>query len=94
MRSRKDEEDRDFFEPAIEALTQSVGETPLMIGSRQIAESLARPGTFGEKTLGGAIGSFVPTLVSDIGEAVDPLQRETRGQGVLGPMEKRIPFLR
>jgi hypothetical protein len=80
--------------PTLEVAGQAIGEQPLLIGSRQIAESLAKPGSFGERTLGGAIGSFVPTLASDIAEGIDPLQRETKGQGILGQAQKRFPFLR
>jgi hypothetical protein len=88
----RDEDDKDFFNPAIEALTHSIGEAPLMAGVNQMAESLTRPGSTGEKLLGGAIGSFVPTIASDVAEAIDPAQREPKG--ILGQTQKRIPGLR
>jgi hypothetical protein len=33
-------------------------------------------------------------MVSDVAEAIDPTARDTRGQGITGYAQKRIPFLR
>ncbi len=48
----------------------------------------ARPGEVG-KPLGRLAGSFVPTIASDLAEAVDPKQREA--EGFVGQVAKRIP---
>jgi hypothetical protein len=76
--TQQEGEDAGFL-PAVEVAAQAIGEQPLLIRSKQIAESLTRPGSTGERLLGGAIGSYVPTMVSDVAEAIDPTARETRG---------------
>jgi hypothetical protein len=80
--------------PVLETIGQSVSEQPLLIGTKQVGEAVTKPGTTGERLLGGLAGSFVPTFVSDIAEAFDPLQRDTRGAGILGAAQKRIPGAR
>jgi hypothetical protein len=80
--------------PTLEIMGQAVGEQPLLIGSKQIGEALTKPGSVGEKLLGGLAGSFVPTIASDVAEAIDSTQRETRGAGITGQFQKRVPGLR
>lgn len=78
--------------PALEVLGQAVGEQPLLVGTKQVAEGLAKPGTVGEKFLGGYAGSLVPTAVSDVAEAFDPQQRTATG--ITGRAQSRIPGAR
>lgn len=90
--TRQEAEDARGQLPYLETIAQAVGEQPLLIGSRQIAETLRSPGAVGERTIGAALGSFVPTAISDVAEAIDPTQRDARG--LAGPVTKRIPGLR
>jgi hypothetical protein len=89
--TEQDSEDTGLL-PAVEVAGQAIGEQPLLIGSKMIGESLTRPGTTGERLLGGLAGSFVPTALADVAESLDPTQRESKG--IMGQFEKRIPFLR
>jgi hypothetical protein len=43
--------------PVLETVGQSVGEQPLLIGTKQIGEALTKPGTTGERLVGGIAGS-------------------------------------
>ena len=78
--------------PALEVAGQAVAEQPLLIGTKQVAEALTKPGSVGEKFLGGYLGSTVPTMVSDVAEAFDPQQREATG--ITGRLQGRIPGVR
>ncbi len=78
--------------PALEVAGQAIGDQPLLIGSKQIAEALAKPGTVGEKFAGGYLGSLVPAAASDLAEAIDPTQREATG--ITGRALSRIPGAR
>jgi hypothetical protein len=93
-RETKQESEDTGLMPTLEVAGQAIGEQPLLIGSKQIGEAITKPGSVGEKLLGGLAGSFVPTIASDIAEGIDPQQRETKGEGILGQAQKRIPFLR
>lgn len=78
--------------PALEVAGQVVGEQPLLIGSKQVFEALTKPGTVGERFVGGYLGSLVPTAVSDVAEAFDPQAREA--PGITGRLQSRIPGVR
>jgi hypothetical protein len=70
---------------------QVVGESPLAIGSKDVAKSLTQPSSLAEKA-GAFAGSFVPSIVSGAGAAMDDRERE--GRGFVGQVEKRVPYLR
>ncbi len=67
----------------------AVAEQPLL----EAAKSLAQPGPASE-TAGKLAGSFIPTMVSDVAELIDPQQRDARGQGFTAQIAKRTPFAR
>jgi hypothetical protein len=60
---------------------------PLLNAAREVTED----GRTGDR-LGRMAGSFVPTGVSDVADALDDKQREARGFGA--QVKKRIPFVR
>jgi hypothetical protein len=70
-----------------------MGSQPLLQGSQEIAGAIRNVGGT-ERSIGRIAGSFVPSILSDIAEAIDPQQRETKGEGILAPTQRRIPFLR
>jgi len=88
-RPMKDESKR--FEKVAGAATKTVAEQPLLLGAKDISEALTRPGKVGERA-GRIAGSFVPTIVNDVGELTDPTRREA--SGFTGQIQKRIPILR
>jgi hypothetical protein len=73
------------------AATQTVAQQPLLIGAKEVSEAITRPGTVGERA-GRIAGSFVPTIVSDVGELTDSQRRE--GRGFVGNIARRIPGAR
>jgi len=70
---------------------QAVAQQPLLIGAKEVSEAITRPGTTGERA-GRIAGSFVPTIVSDVGELADSTRRE--GKGFIGQVQRRVPFAR
>jgi hypothetical protein len=79
--------------PLAEVALQAISDQPFLRGTKDIAEAITSPGGL-EKKVGNIAGSFVPAIASDVAEAIDPQQRETRGEGILAPTQKRIPILR
>lgn len=92
IQRESNQERDDALKAYLEAGAQAVGEQPLLIGAQQIASALKQPGTFTSKTLGGVAGSFVPTMVSDIGQIADTERRQT--DTFPRQIENRIPGLR
>lgn len=86
---RKDESRT--FEKVAGVATQAVAQQPLLIGAKEIGGALTQPGTAPEKA-GKLAGSFVPTIVSDVGGLTDRVRRE--GKGFAGKVQQRIPGLR
>jgi hypothetical protein len=71
----------------------AVAEQPLLEGAADVLGMLK--GRTSPVEEGGKIaGSFIPTAVSDIGEFIDPNQRQAKGEGFAAQIEKRIPGLR
>ena len=70
---------------------QVVAQQPLLIGAKDIGEAITQPMKTSERA-GRIAGSFVPTIVNDVGELADPVRRE--GRGFTGQIQKRIPLLR
>jgi hypothetical protein len=66
----------------------AIGEQPLLEATKQLSGAVSRPGA----TAGQLAGSFIPTAVSDVGELIDPAQRQA--EGFLPQIEKRIPGVR
>ena len=77
---------------------KSFMEQTAMTGVNQMAEALNNPGEVGPSYIAGLVSSFVPTLVSDIGRSVDPMERDTKGQTfgekVTNRVQARIPGAR
>ncbi|HEU0179433.1 MAG TPA: hypothetical protein VFV58_34815 [Blastocatellia bacterium] len=76
---------------AAAAVTQTVAQQPLLTGAKDISEAITRPGSVSERA-GRIAGSFVPTIVSDVGDLTDSERRE--GKGFAAQVERRIPGLR
>lgn len=70
---------------------KTIAEQPLLEGAANVVDVLT-----GEKSpeeeAGRLVGSFVPTIVSDVGELIDPKQRQA--EGFTAQIEKRIPGVR
>jgi hypothetical protein len=89
----RDQEEEGLPGAGIQTAGQIVGEQPLAIGSKQILE-LLKGGNRAERFLGATAGSFIPSGASDLAEALDPQQRETKGDPLTGQFRKRVPGLR
>lgn len=72
-------------------LKSFVGNTFLQ-GVNQFTEVLNDPGRYADAYFGNLLGSVVPTLVKDVGGAMDTTQRNARS--VLERVQARIPYLR
>jgi hypothetical protein len=66
-------------------------EQPLLRGTKEVTEALSEPGRLPDKA-GRIAGSFVPTIVSDAGAALDTVQRQPRG--FAEQIQNRLPILR
>ncbi len=71
--------------------TEAVTEQPLIQGAENVIRMVTRPGTASEEA-GRLAGSFVPTIASDVAEAIDPQQRER--EGFTAQIQGRVPGLR
>lgn len=67
-------------------------EQPFLKGASGIVDALQNPGRRGSALVGQTFGSFIPTVVSDAGAAIDNKRREKRG--VVASVEDRIPIIR
>jgi hypothetical protein len=78
--------------------TKTVLDQPLLTGASGVVEALQSPATAGERMATSTAGSFVPTLVNDIGTLFDEVRRDSRGetlaQGVKNAVKARLPGLR
>lgn len=71
---------------------KSFGEQTFLTGVNQALGALNDPGRYAESYLGNLVSSVVPTIVSDVARATDPLER--RPETVLQRIKSRIPGLR
>ena len=86
-----EQQEKSAFERYGKIGAQVVGESPLAIGSKDVATALTRPGTLGEKA-GSLAGSFIPSAISGAGAAIDDKARE--GKGFVGRIQSRVPYWR
>jgi hypothetical protein len=92
QRESNQEREGGLLEPIAEAGAQVIGEQPLAIGAQQIASALRQPGSTAARLGGGVAGSFVPTAVSDVAQAIDQTGREART--LPARVAARVPGLR
>jgi hypothetical protein len=75
--------------------TRTVLEQPMVQGVSETIEALQDPEARGEKVIGSMAGSFVPTILSDVGTAMDDRRREiTKGSfagAVKQGVQSRVP---
>jgi hypothetical protein len=64
---------------------------PLLKGTKEFTDALSEPGHLPDKA-GRIAGSFVPTIVSDAGAAIDKVQRQPRG--FVQQIQNRLPVFR
>ncbi len=72
--------------------TKALTEQTFLRGINQVIEALNNPDRFFEGYFAGTIASVIPTLVSDVAKAFDPLERRTIG--VLDRLKARVPGVR
>ena len=71
---------------------KSFTEQTFLTGINSAAQALSDPERFGTNYLSNLVSSVVPTLVSDVARATDPLER--RAESIGQRVESRIPGLR
>lgn len=71
---------------------KTVLEQPMLKGVSSLTETLTQPGRSGPRLAGNIAGSFVPTLVSDVGAVTDNRRRDVKG--IQDAVVNRIPLLR
>jgi len=78
------------------ATAKSFSEQTFLVGINNFAKALNDPGRYAENVAARTTGSIIPTIVSDVGRATDPLERRTfsKSEGFFGPLIGRIPGLR
>lgn len=81
---------------AAPATLKSFTEQTFLVGINQFARAINDPGRYAENVAARTTGSLVPTIVSDVSRAIDPLERRTfaRAEGFLAPFFGRIPGVR
>lgn len=75
---------------------KSLTDQTFLRGLDQFIQALMNPEQYAETYAAGLIGSTVPTIVSDVAQATDPLQRRTRPSqdGLTARLQSRVPGLR
>jgi len=94
-RETEQEEQQGYLEQAGtigKVFGQAALEQPLLGGLQQLTEGIKRPGTAGARYAGGIAGQAVPGVVSDVGQLLDPSQREATTFGAR--VMERIPGVR
>jgi hypothetical protein len=74
------------------AAAQSVMEMPFMMGAENLLDAVKNPGE--GRYLQRQLGTVVPSIVRRGAAALDPYQREIKGQGVLAGVKAGLPFIR
>lgn len=75
---------------------KSLTEQTFLQGLNQFTSAINDPSGYGPSLLGNLIGSTIPTIVGDIAQTNDPLQRKSSAtkNGLLAPLQAKIPGLR
>lgn len=81
---------------ATSATAKSFTEQTFLVGVNNFAKALNDPGRYAANVASRTFGSIIPTFVSDVARATDPLERRTfvRSEGFLAPTKARVPGLR
>ena len=89
---KEGDEPRNVAAAALPVALQTVLEQPMLRGMSGVVEAIKDPGNRGATFIGQTLGSIVPTLVTNVGEAIDNKQREARG--IKAKIMSRVPILR
>jgi len=75
---------------------KSLTEQTFLQGLNSFTQAINDPSSYGPSLLGNLIGSTIPTLVGDVAQVGDPVQRRSSAtkDGILTPMQAKIPGLR
>lgn len=75
---------------------KSLTEQTFLQGVNQFTSAINDPAGYGPGVIGNLLGSIVPTIISDIAQVKDPLQRRTsaKKEGMTAPLKGRIPGVR
>ena len=78
------------------ASLKSFKEQTFLVGVNQFANALNDPGRYAENVVARNVGSFIPTIVSDVARASDPFERRTyvKTEGFFAPAVGRVPGVR
>ncbi len=76
---------------AVSSVPRTIVEQSFLRGFKEMLDGLTEDQANPQKILGTAAGSFVPTLVADVAQSIDPALR--RGEGIGEGIARRIPFL-
>lgn len=68
--------------------TDTALQQPMLQGASNLIDALKEPGSAAENFAGSTVGSFIPTVVSDMAAAADTKRRDTRGEGLLDSIKK------
>jgi hypothetical protein len=90
---KEGEEPRNVAAAALPVVAKSVLEQPMLKGVSSAVDAIKEPGSSGKTFLGRTAGSVVPTIVSDIGAAMDGTRRNDR-EGIISRVQGRVPILR
>ena len=77
---------------AVSGSAKSFTEQTFLTGINQVVTALNDPARFADGYLGSLVSSVIPTLVSDISRATDPLER--RAETIPQRLQARIPIAR
>ena len=78
------------------AALKSFKEQTFLVGVNQFSNAMNDPDRYAQSVVSRTVGSVVPTIVSDIGRTLDPLERRTfaRAEGFFSPLQSRVPIVR
>lgn len=68
--------------------TKAAMEQPFLAGMSNLVEAMQNPGNRGERFVSSAVGSFVPTYLSEISAGFDPYLRDPRPEGTAETLYK------
>lgn len=76
------------------AAAKSMNEMPFMQGMEGLVDAVQNPGKQGGAYLQRQAGSVVPTLLANVAQTIDPVQRELKDQGMGAALQSRVPLAR
>lgn len=89
---KEGEEPRNMVTAAAPVGAKVLLEQPFLKGASGVVDAIKEPGSRGSALAGQTVGSFVPTMASDIGSLIDNKRRQARS--IPERVQARIPGLR